>query len=120
MLIQNNTRLFQDEGGGTSQEDSGKTQDYRANNQQTNSDFKCKFNLIDKVQRFQGGQISYHIREWKLITSDPNILQVIKGDKIEFIMKPPAIHTVKSPVFTEEEHAFIKTEIQKLINKHKT
>ena len=41
---------------------------------------------------FPGGQVARKFREWTRLTSDPYILAIIKGDKFDFVEKPPTSH----------------------------
>ena len=41
--------------------------------------------LLSKVNNFRGSQLEKHVRQWKKLTNDPNILSIISGDKIEFV-----------------------------------
>ena len=45
--------------------------------------------LMSKVENFKAGQLSTKIKNWKTLTKDRNILNIIKGDSIDFINKPP-------------------------------
>jgi len=74
-----------------------------------------KFDLISKVENFQGGQISKKYNFWKKLTSDQNILSIIKGDSIEFLSKFPICHFAKTRLFTTEEDKYIEKEISKLL-----
>ena len=38
-----------------------------------------------KVENFKAGQLSTKIRNWKTLTKDQNILNIIKEDSIDFI-----------------------------------
>ena len=68
------------------------------------------------VKNFQGGQISKHIKNWKEITSDQNILCIVSGDHIQFSETPPIKHTSVNPV-TSEEKAYVHAQVNKLHKK---
>ena len=44
----------------------------------TNFINQCKI----AVSKFQGGELSKHLQNWKKLTSDQNILNIISGDSI--------------------------------------
>ena len=73
--------------------------------------------LLSKVNIFRGGQLEKHVRQWRKLTNDPNILSIISGDKIEFVDAPRIQHKATSPKFSDEEINFIKDEIDKLLTK---
>ena len=66
---------------------------------------------------FCGGQISTCLEAWKSLTSDPIILQIVKGEVIEFRDGPLINHGAFSPVFSSEEISVIDGEIQTLLDK---
>lgn len=58
-------------------------------------------NLFEqKIKLFKGGQLSLHCDVWKLFTSDREILQMVKGDVIEFDNDFKYQHNCKNPPFT--------------------
>ena len=73
--------------------------------------------LISKVNNFRGGLLEKHVRQWRKLTIDPNILSIISGDKIEFADAPRIQLKVRSPQFSNEEINLIKDEIDKLLTK---
>ena len=70
--------------------------------------------ILSKVNNFRGGQLEKHVREWRKLTNDPNILSIISGVKIEFDDAPVIQHKARSPKFSDEEINLIKDEIDKL------
>lgn len=76
-----------------------------------------KHNILYKVENFKAGQISEHINQWQKLTSDRRILNIVKGDSIDFESSPPVKHFSKNAKFSMEEDKFIKSEITKLLNK---
>ena len=81
------------------------------------SNMVSKFNLTSKVNSFHGGQLLHHLKEWKTLTRDPNILSIISGDDIKFIEHPPVQYHVNNAKFTSEEQKMLKSEIEKLLLK---
>ena len=73
--------------------------------------------LLSKVDNFKGDQLEKHVRQWRKLTNDPNILLIISGDKIEFVDAPRIQHKARSPQFSDEEINWIKDEIDKLLTK---
>ena len=49
------------------------------------------------------GKIAEHIQEWQKLTSDKFILQMVRGDPIEFENDIPIKHKTKNPSFSPEE-----------------
>ena len=45
--------------------------------------------LQQQVKNFQAGQISHNYEKWAVLTSDHNILQLVKESLIDFINDPP-------------------------------
>ena len=68
------------------------------------------------VQNFEGGQISKFVLNWKKITSDRNIINIVMGDSIKFIDTPPCQHFASNPL-NPEEARYVKSEITKLKSK---
>ena len=66
---------------------------------------------------FQGGQVARKFREWTRLTSDPYILAIIKGDKFDFVEKPPTSHFAFNVKFSASERAVVWGEIEKLRGK---
>ena len=73
--------------------------------------------LLSKINNFRGGQLENHVRQWRKLTNDPNILSIISGDKTEFVDAPMIQHKARSPKFSDEEINLIKDEIDKLLSK---
>ena len=73
--------------------------------------------LLSKVNNFRGGQLEKHVRQWRKLTTNPNILSVISGDKTEFADAPKIQHKARSPQFSDEGSNLIKDEIDKLLTK---
>ena len=73
--------------------------------------------LLSKVNNFRGGQLEKHVRQWRKLINDPNILSIISGDKIELVDAPRIQHKARSPKFSDEEINLIKDEIDKLHTK---
>ena len=42
--------------------------------------------VLSKVNNFRGGQLEKHVRQWRKLTSNPNILSIISGDKLNLLM----------------------------------
>ena len=59
--------------------------------------------LLSKINNFRGGQLEKHVRQWRKLRNDPNILSIISGDKIEFVDAPKIQHKARSPNFSDEE-----------------
>lgn len=67
---------------------------------------------------FKAGRIHSFMNEWKLITSDARILDIVKGCKIEFNRGPPYQIKEPKPLKTsDKEREFIQAEINRLLAK---
>jgi len=58
------------------------------------------------------GKIKFHLKEWKSITSDQTILDIVKGCKFDFVENPDKID--QRETFTNIKEAAIDNEIDKL------
>lgn len=72
-----------------------------------------------QAMSFEAGSIRKCIEEWKCISSDLNILQAVKGCKIEWInnKSPYQIKAPKEGKFSYTEQNFINIEISRLLQK---
>ena len=73
--------------------------------------------LLSKDNNFRDGQLEKHVRHWRKLTNDPNILSIISGDKIEFVDTPKIQHKARSFQCSDEEINLIKDETEKLLTK---
>lgn len=73
--------------------------------------------MDQKLEEFEGGQLSKHQSQWEQVTSDKSILDIIKGDKMFFTTFPNAKHFAINAEFSKEESDFIKQEIDKYLKK---
>ena len=67
---------------------------------------------------FKAGRIQYYLNEWETISSDCNILDIVKGCQIEF--KSNTLNQMKHSKeikFSNVETGFIDTEIKRLLEK---
>ena len=64
-----------------------------------------------------GGKYPIFLDRWQKLTSDPWILDIIKGYKIEFETLPRQRSQPKQLVFTAEENNFVQQEMQKVLEK---
>ena len=58
------------------------------------------------------------LKTWKKLTTNPEILDTVKGDIIEFENDIPIFHLSKNPTFTESETMLIEKEIKKVPSKN--
>ena len=70
-----------------------------------------------KAKHFQAGQITGHIEQWRKLTSDPEILETVAGQSIEFTQTPVQIKPPFQPKWSQEEAQFIDSEIFSLLGK---
>ena len=70
-----------------------------------------------RVQHFQAGQIINCADQWRKLTSDPEILETVTGQNIEFYQIPIQIKSPFQPKWSPEEAEFIDSEILSLLEK---
>ena len=66
---------------------------------------------------FVAGRIANFISNWQLITSDPNILNLVSNTRIKFVQIPKQDKVPYQIKFSNQEMQAIDTEISKLIEK---
>ena len=70
-----------------------------------------------KVDSFRAGQIANYYNQWKLLTSDPEILDIVRGAHIDLEQLPVQKSPPKSNNFSDCESKLIDIEINKLLSK---
>ena len=75
---------------------------------------KCNASETDCTQ-FEAGRLKHFLPQWENITSDPFILQMVQGFKIDFVSEPFVAPRAETKVGKEEEK-MIDKEIMKLLN----
>ena len=73
--------------------------------------------LAYKVSIFCGGQLAKFLQQWQIVTSDQNILQIVRGDKIEFMHAAPTNYLCPRNYIPLENHIQICLEIASLVDK---
>ena len=73
--------------------------------------------LLSKIDNFRDGQPEKHVRQWRKLSNDRNILSIIFGDKTEFVDASKIQHKNRSTKFSYEEINLIKDWIDKLLSK---
>lgn len=73
--------------------------------------------LHSRVKRFQAGQLSHKLCEWRKLTSDSEVLHTVLGEEIEFNALPHQLHAPKPNTFTTFENGCVAQEIKKLFAK---
>ena len=68
------------------------------------------------VQNFVAGNIAHHFSEWRSITSDPSILEIVSGYLIDFERLPYQTYVPYIKFSKGDEH-IIAVEVQKLLDK---
>ena len=72
--------------------------------------------MNERKDLFTAGQTKFKIEEWKNITTDETVLNLIRGVEIDFTEEPPCTAYVENR-FSKEESLEIEKEIQELIKK---
>ena len=70
-----------------------------------------------RVQHLQAGKIINYADQWWKLTSDPEILETVTGQNIEFYQIPIQIKPLFQPKSSPEEAEFIDSEILSLLKK---
>ena len=73
--------------------------------------------LWAKHERFQAGQIKTKLNNWKRMTSDPEVLETVKGLKIKFDGNPMMCSQKEQRYFSENENHAVDEETEKLLKK---
>ena len=73
--------------------------------------------LRAKQEGFQAGQIKTKLNNWKRMTSDPEVLETVKGLKIKFDGNPMTCSQKEQRYFSENENRAVDEEIEKLLKK---
>ena len=58
--------------------------------------------LVSRLNLFKCGQLPTKISEWRKLTSDKTVQDIIKGDSIEFTQVPPNKHFASNSNFTKQ------------------
>ena len=81
--------------------------------QHPNSEVSATHNVCIKV----AGRLKYFRSEWKLITTDPKILDMVQHCHLEFIKLPSQLYNLPPIRFNKREAKIIDDEIKTLLNK---
>ena len=81
--------------------------------QHPNSEVSATHNVCIKV----AGRLKYFLSEWKLITTDPKILDMVQHCHLEFIELPSQHYNLPPIRFNTREPKLIDDEIKTLLNK---
>jgi ribonuclease HI len=91
------------------------------NSLSTKSWEKIKHDIIttatQKVKEFQGGQLTNHLKYWKTITNNRNILEYVEGIKLDFLEIPKQTFEPKPFEVTKELRQKINAKLQEYLNK---
>ena len=68
-------------------------------------------------KKFHGRQIAKHIQEWQKLTADKFLLQMVRGDTIEFENDILIKHNAKNPSFSLEEEIEIQVILEEMLHK---
>ncbi len=59
--------------------------------------------LENKVKMFKAGNLAAYVKEWQALTSDPEIMETLTGQRIEFFEIPVQSKTLMNVKFTEAQ-----------------
>ena len=80
----------------------------------------CTYNLShlnQLVKKFEAGQVSKYFSEWAKLTSDPEILQTVAGDKITFDTIPPESNHAKACCVSKQTEMKMSKEVHDMLAK---
>ena len=64
---------------------------------------------------FRGGALSYHYAAWKSLTSDPEVLQYVRGTPLNFVSPPIQARLPHEIIFNQEEQQLVRAELDKFL-----
>ena len=70
-----------------------------------------------KVSNFKAGRLSSYLEQWKLLTSDEFILDMVSGAHIELSSPPTQANWPTERLFSDSERLIIDSEIKSLLAK---
>ena len=70
-----------------------------------------------QIHHFKGGRLAHFLHEWEKITSDREILDIVKGQHIEFETEPFQKYMRSQSNYSDAEQSVIRSEITKLLSK---
>lgn len=70
------------------------------------------------MRHFKGGQLSLFLDQWKKLTSDSSILDIISGDDLEFISDPPLQSSYPPNSICREHIPLVEKEVSDLKEKN--
>ena len=74
--------------------------------------------IINQPPTQLAGRLKHFLTRWEKLTSDPVILEFVKGVKIEFQSGvPPTQHTGRTSRVNAQEQGLVECEIEKLLQK---
>ena len=69
-------------------------------------------NQVRNKGTFVAGQLKHYVYYWRTLTNDPEILDIIRGYKLEFIQWPE-FSKIKNKKFNQSDSRIISQEISK-------
>ena len=75
------------------------------------------FFFARQASNFKAGRLAAFLPTWSKITSDPEILHMVSGQRIEFSSEPVHITQPNKGVFSDKERSVITSEINALLEK---
>ena len=75
--------------------------------------------VVSKTQTViqSAGTIKHHLEQWRKLTSDPHILNIVRGCKIDFDQPPCQWQPPSRPQFSPNEDGTVDKEMAKLVLK---
>ena len=78
---------------------------------------EIQFQSVDQTHIPLGGRLREFLSNWQKITTDPKILEYVKGYVMEFMENPVQNWEIRAPKFSKSENICISTEINEMLKK---
>ena len=65
---------------------------------------------------YHGGRVQYYLANWKVLTQDPWILEVVQGKPIDWLETPVQLKEPRPLTFSKEENLLVDQEVQKMLD----
>ena len=63
------------------------------------------------------GRVKHFLKAWKILTKDPEILEIVKRFKIPFLRNPTQDRVPQTPQMGQEQAALLQVEIENILKK---
>ena len=71
----------------------------------------------EAIAQYTGGRLCHYSQNWQKITSNPEILEVVNGYKLDFTSMPVQVHSHSETCFSQQAAKTVQLELDKLVVK---